>query len=86
MYDPTMKQYQMQKNFLERIGSFEPFKLLFELVPNIGFYMKDLSGRLMVINRWNCMTCNIPNEMAAIGKTSYDFFRRPLPMNTIRRI
>jgi len=72
-----MKRYQIQKRFLERIGSFEPFKLLFELVPNIGFYMKDLSGRLMVINRWNCTTCNIPNEMAAIGKTSYDFFPTP---------
>jgi len=72
-----MNKYQMQKAFLERIGSFEPFKLLFELMPNIGFYMKDLSGRLMVINRCNCMNCNIPNEMAAIGKTSYDFFQTP---------
>lgn len=72
-----MKKYEMQRAFLERIGSFEPFKLLFELVPNVGFYIKDLSGRLMVINRWNCKTCNIPNELSAIGKTSYDFFPTP---------
>lgn len=69
-----MKQYQMQKEFLSRIGSFEPFKLLFDLLPNVAFYIKDLSGRIMVINRRNCMNCNIPNELSAIGKTSYDLF------------
>lgn len=77
VYDTTMTKYEMQRRFLERMGSFEPFKILFELMPNVGFYMKDLSGRLMVINRWNCKTCNIPNELTAIGKTSYDFFPTP---------
>jgi hypothetical protein len=53
----------MQRRFLARIGSFEPFKLLFDLLPNVGFYIKDLSGRIMVINRYNCANCNIPNEL-----------------------
>lgn len=70
-----MKKYDMQRRFLERIGSFEPFKLLFDLLPNVGFYIKDLQGRIMVINRYNCANCNIPNELAAIGKTSHDLFR-----------
>ncbi|MDD4872234.1 MAG: helix-turn-helix domain-containing protein [Kiritimatiellae bacterium] len=74
VYDSLMKQYQMQKEFLSQIGSFEPFKLLFDLLPNVAFYIKDLSGRIMVINRRNCMNCNIPNELSAIGKTSYDLF------------
>lgn len=74
VYDSLMKQYRMQKEFLSRIGSFEPFKLLFDLLPNVAFYIKDLSGRIMVINRRNCMNCNIPNELSAIGKTSYDLF------------
>ncbi len=70
-----MTKYDMQRRFLARIGSFEPFKLLFDLLPNVGFYIKDLSGRIMVINRYNCANCNIPNELDAIGKTSYDLFR-----------
>ncbi len=65
----------MQQRFLNRIGSFEPFKLLFDLLPNVGFYMKDLSGRIMVINRYNCANNNISNEMDAIGKTSHDLFK-----------
>ena len=74
VYDKTMDEREIQKKFLERIGSFEPFKILFDLLPNVAFYIKDLNGRIMVINRWNCMNCNIPNEMAAVGKTSYDLF------------
>ena len=69
-----MKRIEMQQQFLNRIGSFEPFKILFDLLPNVAFYIKDLSGRIMVINRWNCRNCNIPNEMEAIGKTSYNLF------------
>jgi len=75
VYDSTMNKYDVQRRFLERIGSFEPFKLLFDLLPNVGFYIKDLSGRIMIINRYNCANCNIPNELAAIGKTSHDLFR-----------
>jgi len=69
-----MKQHRIHKDFLSRIGSFEPFKLLFDLLPNFAFYIKDPSGRIMVINRRNCMNYNIPNELSAIGKTSYDLF------------
>lgn len=75
VYDPTMTKHEMQRRFLARIGSFEPFRLLFDLLPNVGFYIKDLSGRIMVINRYNCANCNIPNELDAIGKTSRDLFR-----------
>lgn len=78
VYDSLMNSYQMQKRFLDRIGSFEPFRLLFELMPHIGFYIKDLSGRIMVINRQNCRNCNVPNELSAIGKTSYDLFSTPI--------
>ena len=74
VYDTAMKELEMQQQFMDRIGSFEPFKILFDLLPNVAFYIKDLSGRIMVINRWNCKNCNIPNEMAAVGKTSYDLF------------
>lgn len=70
-----MKNITVQRKFLSKIGSFEPFRLLFDMLPNVGFYIKDLSGRIMVINRCNCKNCNIPNEMAAIGKTSYDLFK-----------
>jgi len=70
-----MDEHETQRRFLEKIGSFEPFKILFDLLPNVGFYIKDLSGRIMVINRFNCANCNIPNEMAAVGKTSHDLFR-----------
>ncbi len=74
VYDSTVKELEIQQKFLDRIGSFEPFKLLFDLLPNVAFYIKDLSGRIMVINRWNCKNCNVPNEMAVVGKTSYDLF------------
>lgn len=70
-----MTKNELQRRFLERIGGFEPFKLLFDLLPNVAFYIKDLSGRIMVINRYNCANCNIPDEQAAIGKTSHDLFK-----------
>ena len=54
------------------------FKALFDAAPDICFYMKDLRGRIMALNRRNCEVCNIRDEWDAIGMRSLDLFPRTL--------
>lgn len=57
------------------------FKALFDAAPELCFYMKDLDGRIMALNRRNCEVCNIKNEWDAIGLRSIDLFPRVLAEN-----
>ena len=66
---------QMQRAFFKRCGAnMETIVSLFESLPDIAFYVKDKSGRIMAINRRNCELCNIPSPRHAIGKRSSDLF------------
>ena len=65
----------MQRAFFRKCGAnMETIVSLFESLPDVAFYVKDKSGRIMAINQRNCELCNIPSPQHAIGKRSSDLF------------
>ena len=47
---------------------------MMDAATELCFYIKDVRGRIVAINRRNREVCNIPNELCAIGLTSRDLF------------
>lgn len=71
-----MNPKTLQKRFLTQIGDLSSFHKLIDLLPDVGFFMKDSQGRFMLNNLRACQFCNADNEMQTIGKTDYDFFSK----------
>lgn len=71
-----MTPHQFQKEFLGRIGDIAPFRQLMDLVPDVAFFMKDLSGRFVMHNRHSYEYCQVDHEQETLGKTDYDFFEQ----------
>jgi AraC-like DNA-binding protein len=46
---------------------------LFDLLPDVAFFVKDRRGRFQALNRRGCEFCGVPSERAALGKTDFDF-------------
>lgn len=65
---------KLQAEFFSRVRDIESFKLLLDLIPDVGFFVKDLKGRVVMFNRRACEICNLNNEMEVHGKTDYDLF------------
>ncbi len=76
MYTIRMSLRNIQKKFLEQIGDLTPFLRLIDMLPDVGFFIKDKEGRFMLNNLRACQFCNTDNELQTIGKTDYDFFSR----------
>lgn len=49
---------------------------LFDLLPDISFFIKDRQGRFVALNPRGCDYCGVKHEKDAIGKTDLDFFPR----------
>ena len=68
---------RFRRDFFKQCGSnIATLAALFEGLPSIAFYIKDIEGRIVAINRYNCELCNIPSPDFAIGKRSSDLFPR----------
>ena len=71
-----MNPKTMQQRFLGQIGDLSTIHKLIDLLPDVGFFMKDCQGRFMLNNLRACQFCNADNEQQTIGKTDYDFFSK----------
>ena len=67
----TLKQ---RESFLKQIGDLAPFIQLLNLLPDVGFFLKDRQGRFMVQNRRAYECCRVGSELETLGKTDRDFF------------
>lgn len=47
---------------------------VFDLLPEIAFYLKDKDSRFVALNRKTCEYCGVAQEEDALGKTDHDFF------------
>lgn len=47
---------------------------LYDLMPDISFFMKDAACRFVALNRLGCEFCGVPSERDAYGCTDEDFF------------
>ncbi len=71
-----MNPKTLQKRFLAQVGELSTIHKLIDLLPDVGFFMKDSQGRFMLNNLRACQFCNADNELQTIGKTDYDFFSK----------
>lgn len=69
-----MKSKSTADAFLRQIGSLQQIVRLFDLMPDVSFFMKDREGRFMALNRLGCEFCNVKSEREALGKSDRDFF------------
>ena len=60
--------------FLRRLGTQEQVFALFDLVPNLSFFVKDRQGRFIALNRRGCEYCGVATANEAFGRTDHDFF------------
>jgi AraC-like DNA-binding protein len=49
---------------------------LFDLLPDVSFFIKDTKGRFLALNRLGCEFCGVATSRDAHGKTDRDFFPR----------
>lgn len=62
-------------DFLRQVRPQELIRL-FELLPDVSFFIKDRQGRFMALNRRGCDYCGVRHEREAFGRTDHDFFPR----------
>ncbi|WP_231746125.1 AraC family transcriptional regulator [Rosistilla oblonga] len=74
VYKTGMKKTASRNRFFERLDPSQQPLALFDLLPDVSFFVKDRRGRFMALNRRGCEYCGVVSEQAAIGKTDHDFF------------
>jgi PAS domain S-box-containing protein len=51
---------------------------LFDRLPNVVFFVKDLAGRYTVVNETLCRRCGVAHKKDLLGKTAEEVFPKPL--------
>ncbi|MCG8649909.1 MAG: AraC family transcriptional regulator [Pirellulales bacterium] len=69
-----MKNTRSPEQFFSRLASSQEVLGLFDLLPDVSFFVKDRRGRFMALNRRGCEYCGVVSEEDALGKTDHDFF------------
>jgi AraC-like DNA-binding protein len=68
-----MSPEKFRHDFLKRLDAVPPLQQLFDLLPDVTFFMKDRQGRFIMRNRHGCEYCRVSSERELVGKTDYDF-------------
>jgi|LakMenEpi03Aug12_release.lakeMendotaPanAssembly.Ray.scaffolds.fasta_scaffold474306_1 AraC-like DNA-binding protein len=69
-----MKSKSTADAFFRQIGSLQQIVRLFDLMPDVSFFMKDREARFVALNRLGCEFCHVKSEREALGKSDRDFF------------
>ena len=69
-----MKNTRFREAFFSRLQPSQQTLGLFDLLPDLSFFVKDRQGRFVALNRRGCEYCGVVSEDEAIGKTDHDFF------------
>ena len=69
-----MEITKYRTRFFDRLNPTQQILGLFDLLPDVSFFVKDRKGRFMALNRRGCEYCGVISEDEAIGKTDHDFF------------
>ncbi len=65
---------EIKQQFLVSLDSPARLLALFDLLPDVSFFMKDRAGRFIALNRRGCEYCGVRNEREAMQRTDRDFF------------
>jgi AraC-like DNA-binding protein len=69
-----MRFTQFKKAFLAQINGYDVFEELFNLLPDVAFFIKDRQGRFVMGNRRSCDYFRVSSPADILGRTDYDFF------------
>ncbi len=73
-YFAAMTFLKQRREFLAQVDDLAPFLQLMDLIPDVGFFMKDRRGRFILQNRRAYECCRVGSEIETLGKTDRDFF------------
>ena len=62
-----------QQAFLRQVAGAQLIRL-FDLLPDVSFFIKDRECRFVALNRRGCEYCGVKSEREALGKVDHDFF------------
>lgn len=68
----------LRRRFLESLGRDIAAEELFDLVPDIVFFVKDRAGRYLAVNRTLLERCGLRQRAEALGRTAAELFPPPL--------
>ncbi len=74
MYAWRIRSTKFKQDFLRRIGDFNPFQQLLDLLPDVAFFIKDRQSRFVMKNLRAVECCGAASEEETIGKTDRDYF------------
>lgn len=69
------EQIRFRNRFFKEAGAnVAMFADMLRELPDAAFYIKDLKGRIVTLNRRNCEICNLADEFEAVGLRSDQLF------------
>jgi AraC-like DNA-binding protein len=74
---------QQRSNLLKRVRGADWLEL-FQLLPDVSFFVKDAESRFVAMNRRGCEFCGVAKEKEVLGKTDFDFMPKRRAMEYIR--
>ena len=69
-----MAEASIREEFFKSLTHDNQIIKVFDLLPEIAFYLKDKESRFVALNRKTCEFCGVSQEEDALGKTDHDFF------------
>lgn len=72
-----MDQSKAKAAFFSSLAQDDQFLALFDLIPEVSFFVKDRDGQFMFLSLHKHEHCGVKTEADAIGKTDHDFFSKP---------
>ncbi len=69
-----MESMKFKTDFLKRMHSPQQMQLLFNHLPDVYFFVKDLKGRFVMANDTFVRQCGAEMEAEIVGKTDFDYF------------
>jgi PAS domain S-box-containing protein len=69
-----MNVAEFKRAFLNSLDTLGGVESLFENLPNLSFWIKDLEGRFVTANQNSVKMCGGRREADVIGRTDFDFF------------
>ena len=69
-----MTNASVREEFFKSLAHDNQIIRVFDLLPEIAFYLKDRKSRFVALNRKTCEYLGVSREEDALGKTDMDFF------------
>ena len=66
-----------EREFFQSLADRDQFLKLFDLIPEVSFFVKDRGGVFQTLSLHKHEHCGVKSKADAVGKTDHDFFSKP---------